>query len=154
MTHDTQDTPDTITDQEVDRKTLESLLAQAAGKPLSFQDCDFQGADFSRLDLRGARFTACAIATTSFQGATLADTTWVRCRGGQANFASVDASDAVFHGGSLRNANLKLVRFEGADLREADLGGIDLTAAARLAGATISKTQAATLLAELRINVV
>jgi len=31
---------------------------------------------------------------------------------------------------------------------------LDLTAAARLAGATISKTQAAALLAELRISVV
>jgi fluoroquinolone resistance protein len=46
------------------------------------------------------------------------------------------------------------VRFEGADLREADLGGIDLSAAARLAGAAISKTQAAALLAELRITVI
>ena len=65
-----------------------------------------------------------------------------------------DFRDTVFHGGSLRNATLKNARFEGADLREADLGGIDLSAAARLAGAAISKTQAATLLAELRITVI
>ncbi|MNL38130.1 Pentapeptide repeats (8 copies) [compost metagenome] len=71
-----------------------------------------------------------------------------------ADLAGSDFRDTVFHGGSLRNANLKNVRFEGADLREVDLSGIDLTVAARLAGATISKAQAAVLLAELRISVI
>ena len=83
----TQDPIETVTDSHVDRKAIEALIERAAGNPLSFQDCDFQDADFSRLDLRGARFTACAIANASFQGATLADTSWVRCRGGQASFA-------------------------------------------------------------------
>ncbi|MCY1195097.1 hypothetical protein D9M72_64100 [compost metagenome] len=76
----TQDAIETVTDREVDRKAMEALIERAADNPLSFQDCDFQGADFSRLDLRGAHFTACAIANASFQGATLADTSRVRCR--------------------------------------------------------------------------
>ena len=57
----TQDAIDTVTDLEVDRKAMEALIERAAGNPLSFQDCDFQDADFSRLDLRGAQFTACAV---------------------------------------------------------------------------------------------
>ncbi len=89
--------------------------------------------------MRGISFRKCALQQLDFSDADL---------------TGCDLRDTVFHGGSLRNATLKNVRFEGADLREADLGGIDLSAAARLAGAAISKTQAAALLAELRITVI
>ena len=76
----------------------------------------------------------------------------------QLNFSEADLSgsdfrEAVFIGGSLRNAHLKLARFEGADLREADIGGLKLLDARLFKGATISFNQAADLLGELGITV-
>ncbi len=92
----TRQSPETVIGQALDRQAMQALIERADGQPLAFDDCDFQEADLSRLDLRGARFTACAIAGASFQGATLADSVWRRCRGGQAVFASDDASEALF----------------------------------------------------------
>jgi uncharacterized protein YjbI with pentapeptide repeats len=44
-------------------------------------------------------------------------------------------------------------RFDGADLRGADLGGLRLVDASLFRGATISREQAAQLLAELGLNI-
>src|ERR1700751_3418061 len=86
-----------VTEATLTRADVERLLAAngAAGvankagykEPLHFTDCDFEGADLSRLDLRGAEFHRCTIVETSFFGATLSHTRWVRCRGRQADFA-------------------------------------------------------------------
>lgn len=70
----TQQSMDVVSGLAVDRQAMQAMIDQAQDRPLAFEDCDFEQADFSRLDLRGARFTACAIAGASFQGATLADT--------------------------------------------------------------------------------
>jgi uncharacterized protein YjbI with pentapeptide repeats len=59
----------------------------------------------------------------------------------------------VFEDCSLRDAMLAQSRFEGADLRGADLGGVKLEDAARFRGATISREQAGQLLSELGLNV-
>jgi uncharacterized protein YjbI with pentapeptide repeats len=59
----------------------------------------------------------------------------------------------VFEECSLRNANMTAGRFEGADLRSADLGGLRLFDAALFRGATISRAQAGALLSELGLNV-
>ena len=55
--------------------------------------------------------------------------------------------------GGLCNAHLKLARFEGADLRGADISGLKLVDAKLFRGATISLNQAAGLLGELGIAV-
>ncbi|MDE1012448.1 MAG: pentapeptide repeat-containing protein, partial [Paraburkholderia fungorum] len=73
------------------RSDVERLIAASAAgtkEPLHFTDCDFEGADLSRLDLRGAEFHRCTIVETSFFGAMLSHTRWVRCRGREADFAS------------------------------------------------------------------
>ena len=54
----TRQSMETVTGQALDRQAMQALIEQADGQPLAFDDCDFQEADFSRLDLRGARFTA------------------------------------------------------------------------------------------------
>ncbi|MDQ0086441.1 uncharacterized protein YjbI with pentapeptide repeats [Variovorax boronicumulans] len=72
----------------------------------------------------------------------------------EADLSGCDFREAVFEGGSLRNAHLKLARFEGADLREVDLGGLRLANAAQFKGATISHRQAASLVEELGLRVV
>ena len=61
--------------------------------------------------------------------------------------------DTLLIGADLRNAHPKLARFEGADLREADIGGLKLMDAKLFRGATISLNQAAELLGELGITV-
>jgi uncharacterized protein YjbI with pentapeptide repeats len=48
---------------------------------------------------------------------------------------------------------LKGARFDGADLREADLSGVRLVDAALFKGATISHLQAAVLITELGLRV-
>ena len=54
----TQQSMGTVTGLTLDRKAMQALIEQAQERPLVFEDCDFQQADFSRLDLRGARFTS------------------------------------------------------------------------------------------------
>ena len=70
-----------------------------------------------------------------------------------ADLSGCDFREAVFSGGSLRNAHMKLTRFEGADLREVDLGGLRLLDAKLFKGATISYKQASRLIAELGLSV-
>ena len=53
----------------------------------------------------------------------------------------------------LREASVTNARFEGADLRGADLGTLRLGDASRFKGALISKRQAADLLRELGLKV-
>ena len=70
-----------------------------------------------------------------------------------ADLSGCDFRDTIFLGGSLRNAHLKLTRFDGADLREVDLGGLKLFDAKLFRGATISHKQASELLGELGLSV-
>jgi uncharacterized protein YjbI with pentapeptide repeats len=199
-----------------------------------FEECDFQQADLSRLQLQDSSFRNCFVAEASFYAANLARTRWQRCRGGHADFESSDLVDARFEscdlnnaswrrarlasssyrgckltgsnfedvgqlglsfedclligadlrrmsfrkaklagldfsdadlsgcdfreavfeaGGSLRDAHIKDTRFDHADLREADLGGLKLANAKLFVGATISPRQAAELVGALGLNV-
>ncbi|PVM72348.1 pentapeptide repeat-containing protein [Caulobacter radicis] len=70
-----------------------------------------------------------------------------------ADLAGCDFRDAVFLDCSLRDANLSQARFEGADLRCADLGSLRLADASRFKGAIISKAQASLLLSGLGLKV-
>ncbi|MFN3337202.1 MAG: pentapeptide repeat-containing protein, partial [Thermomicrobium sp.] len=49
-----------------------------------------------------------------------------------------DFRDAVFRGGSLRNAVTRLTRFEGADLRDTDISGLNVMDAKHFKKAVIS----------------
>ena len=60
----------------------------------------------------------------------------------------------MFEGGSLRDAHLKNARFDGADLRSVDLGGLRLAQLGQsFKGAVLSADQAAMLVSELGIRV-
>ncbi|MDB5686217.1 MAG: hypothetical protein JWR77_806, partial [Rhizorhabdus sp.] len=72
---------------------------------------------------------------------------------GQADLRKCDFRQAAFEECSLRDAVLHGSRFEGADLRGCDLGGLRLTDASLFRGATISREQAGGLLAELGLKV-
>lgn len=114
----------TVSNETLARADIERLIADAAG-PLRFEDCDLESADLSRLNLRGAVFERCAIMETSFFGATLAQSRWIRCRGRQANFGSADLVDANFQSSDLNNtswrrAKLGSVKFKGCKLTGAN----------------------------------
>jgi uncharacterized protein YjbI with pentapeptide repeats len=71
-----------------------------------------------------------------------------------ADLSGCDFRDAVFEDGcSLRDAHIQDTRFDAADLREADLGGLKLGNAKLFAGATISMRQAAELVRALGLHV-
>jgi uncharacterized protein YjbI with pentapeptide repeats len=97
-----------VTDAALTRAEVERLIAASlAGNkaPLHFTACDFEGVDLSRLDLHGAEFHRCTIVETSFFGAALSHTRWVRCRGREADFASADLVDAaLFKGATISHA--------------------------------------------------
>ena len=64
-----------------------------------------------------------------------------------AELSGCDFRDAVFEGGSLRNAHTRLTRFEGADLRGTDISGLNVMDAKHFKKAVISQRQAAAALA-------
>jgi uncharacterized protein YjbI with pentapeptide repeats len=70
----------------------------------------------------------------------------------QADLRKADFREVNFEECSLRDANLGGARFDKADLRGADLGGLRLDDASLYRGATISRAQAAQLLAELGLK--
>lgn len=106
------------------RDDVQGLIA-AHALPLHFVDCDFEGADLSRVDLRGVAFERCTIVETSFFGATLSHSRWTRCRAREADFGSADLVDAAFRSSDLNNtswrrAKLASVAFHGCKLTGAN----------------------------------
>ena len=111
----------------------EIVACAAEGQPVLVQDFDLAGFDLAGLNLAGWRFHRCGMKGARWTRAIL--------------------HGAVFEGSCLREAALTGARFEEADLRGADVGGLKLSDAARFRGATISRAQAADLLAELGLQV-
>ena len=70
---DMSSTTPPITDQTLSRQDLEALLAGRTAA-LTFERCDFDDADLSRLDLRDCIFLRCTAAGASFARAQLGDT--------------------------------------------------------------------------------
>jgi uncharacterized protein YjbI with pentapeptide repeats len=124
----------TLTRADVERLTAANHAGAEAGhhEPLHFTDCDFEGVDLSRLDLRGAEFHRCSIVETSFFGAALSHTRWVRCRGRQADFASADLVDAAFQSSDLNNTSWRRAKLASASFRGCKLTGANFEACAAL----------------------
>ena len=122
---------------------------RAALSSTTFQDCKLTGAQIVDARTFGLVFEASLLIDTNlhklsfrrmplnhldFQGADLTET---------------DFREALLTGCNLRDENVTNARFEGADLRGADLGNLRLIDATRFKGAIISKRQAAALLSGL-----
>lgn len=117
-----------IADQSLGRRDLLALLGASSGELLRFVRCDFESADLSRLDLRGARFEDCQLAEASLERSVLADTVWRGCKARQANFHLADLSDAKFERCDLNmsqwaRAKLASVAFVEVKLTGAQFGG-------------------------------
>ncbi|HZZ09086.1 MAG TPA: pentapeptide repeat-containing protein [Paraburkholderia sp.] len=124
----------TVADATLARADVERLIAanQASNQPLHFTDCDFEGADLSRLDLRGAQFERCTIVETSLFGAALSHTRWVRCRARQADFASTDLVDAAFQSSDLNNTSWRRAKLASASFHSCKLTGANFEACTAL----------------------
>ena len=120
-----------IASQTLDRTQVEALLA-GASSALVFEDCDFELADLSRLDLSGCRFTRCSLVETSFFGAGLSGTQWRNCRGRQADFGAADLHDASFRSCDLNNTSWRRAKLASAAFRESKLTGATFEQAATL----------------------
>ena len=120
------------------------------GAEVNWQRCVFNGLDFQKVDLTGAR-----LRDASFFRANLSHSDLSKIRGFRAKFVNAvmrevklyeaklseaDFTKADLTGASLAKADLRRVRFFGAILRNADLTGARLTGAdltrADLSGAT------------------
>src|ERR1700761_2072167 len=124
-----------VIDATLTRTDVERLIAATianGNEPLHFTDCDFEGADLSRLDLRSAEFHRCTIVETSFFGAMLSHSRWVRCRGREADFASADLVDAAFQSSDLNNTSWRRAKLASASFRGCKLTGANFEACTAL----------------------
>ncbi|WP_332118137.1 pentapeptide repeat-containing protein [Azorhizobium caulinodans] len=139
----------------------------------TFRNSDFNNAVFRRTKLASTHFSDCKLTGIQVSAASALGLVFVRClliaaqlRGlsfrrqdldgldfQDADLSEADFREAVLTNCSLRDAHVARARFEGADLRGTDLGGLKLADAGRFRGATISKAQAADLLAGLGLRV-
>jgi len=111
----------TIEGESLDRPRIEQLLREDA--ILVFEDCDFSGADLSRLDLQEASFRNCALLEASFYAGNLARTRWQRCRAGHADFESADLVDAAFASSDLNNTIWRRAKLASCRYRSCKLTG-------------------------------
>lgn len=111
-----------IVGQTISRLQMVSLIANAK-TPLIFDGCDFEAADLSRLNMRGFEFKNCTFMETSLYAAALSQTTWVSCRGRQANFEAADLVDAKFQSSDLNNTNWRRARLSSVSFKGCKLTG-------------------------------
>lgn len=126
-----------------------SSLAHARFSRCKLMGADLQDAKTWGLSLEEAVLTLAKLAKVSFRKLALH-----RIDFSEAQLLDCDFRETVFEECSLRDAVLVNCRFERADLRGADLGGIGLADAKAFRGAIISKAQAAVLVRELGLDVV
>jgi uncharacterized protein YjbI with pentapeptide repeats len=119
-----------------------------------FEDCKLTGADIAEARTLGLVFERCLLINARLRGLSFRRTSLEGIDFQDAELIGADFREAVLVGCSLRDANVADARFEGADLRGADLGNLRLADASRFKGAIISKQQAAALLSGLGLRVV
>ena len=112
-----------------------------------------KGADLTDARMMDVHFEETLLINAKLPGHSFRKQKLVRVDFSQADLRKCDFREAVLDACSLRDANVTACRFEGTDLRGADLGGIRLIDAAPYRGAIISREQAGQLLAELGLKV-
>jgi fluoroquinolone resistance protein len=152
--------------------------SQADFSSADVTDAQFEHCDLSNTKWRGARISAARFASCKLTGGQFQDVTALGVSVSHSllvnaylrglsfrrqtlegvNFEGADVAQCDFREAqllecSLREANIAHARFEGADLRGADLGAIRLADAGRFKGAMISKAQATLLLSGLGLKV-
>jgi fluoroquinolone resistance protein len=120
----------------------------------SFEDCKLTGADFTEAKSLGVRFANTLLVSTKLPGFDFRKEKLVGVDLSSADLAKCDFRETVFENSSLREAIIDQARFQDADLRGADLGGLAiLSQAGRFKGAVVSAAQAELILSETGIKV-
>jgi len=119
----------------------------------AFRRCKLTGANLRETKSLNATFEETLLGSAQMPGFSFRKARLKKLDFELADLTKCDFRDAVFEDCILRDASLVDCRFEGADLRGADLGGIRLLNAKQFKGATISRAQAGQLLEELGLKV-
>ncbi|MBO9134471.1 pentapeptide repeat-containing protein (plasmid) [Rhizobium sp. B230/85] len=130
--------------QTVEGKTLDRAAAKhlaSSGTTMRLVDCNLEEADLSRLNFSGWLFEACNVKKAIFTGSILEATTWIRCKGGLADFKACNLSEARFEGSDFNNSS-----FRGATLTDATFTRCKLTGATLSECKTLNLTMDGTLL--------
>ena len=120
-----------IRHQSFDRAALEACMADNPGVRV-FENCSFDGGDFSRMDLRGLQFVLCTLAEASWYAADLSQTQWTGCRGRQADFESASMTDAKFVNCDLNNTKWRRAKLSSASFKGCKLTGAHFVEVAAL----------------------
>ncbi len=142
---------------------VDAVIVASDFNNTQFRQAALTSATFRRSKLTGADFTDARMVDFTLEEVLAVDARLPKVSFRDQRLTQVDLSgallegadfrDAIFEDCSLRDAQLLRARFEGADLRGTDLGGIRLGDAAHFRGAIISRAQATTLLKELGLRV-
>lgn len=130
-----------------------AMLRRSTLEEARFLRCKCTGADFSEVKAITLHIEETLLIDARLAGLSFRKAQLVRVDFSRSDLRKCDFRMTSFEACSLREAQTHGARFEQADLRGADLGGIGLGDAARFRGATISREQAAQLLAEVGLNV-
>jgi len=120
---------------------------------VAFEGCKMLGVDFTDTTTNELAFKECNLGLSQMQKITLRDAILTAVNFDQADLTCGDFRNALFDECSLRESNVSEANFQGADLRNSDLGGLQMSDARRFKGAIISKRQAADLLGQLGLKV-
>lgn len=129
------------------------VLRRSTLTAATFERCKLTGADLSDAKALDVRFEEVLLIHAKLPGYSFRKQSLKKIDFGQADLRKCDFRDTTFEACSLRDAVMTGSRFDGADLRSADLGGLRLIDASLFRGATISREQAGQLLSELGLNV-
>lgn len=154
-------------DRHAARRSVADLTEQLitrTGRGLQLSDSDLGGLDLSGFDLRSAQLSRAVLHSTKLVGADLSDAVMIcpgmertdltraslrqayihalaaqTCRFDDADLTGLrDATGSLFHGCSMRGAQLSGAHLAGATFYQCDLSGSDLSAAA-LQGAAVNE---------------
>lgn len=129
----------TVEGETLDRDAIKRLAS--SGTTMRLVDCDLEDTDLSRMDFSGWIFEACNVKKAIFTGSLLEDTSWIRCKGGMADFRACSLSEARFEGSDFNNSS-----FQGATLTDATFTRCKLTGANLSESKTLNLTMDRTLL--------
>lgn len=129
------------------------VLRRSTITAATFERCKLTGSDLSEAKALNVHFEETLLIHAILPGFSFRKQTLKKIDFGQADLRKCDFRATIFEECSLRDSIMTGSRFDAADLRGADLGGLKLVDASQFRGATISREQAGQLLSELGLNV-
>lgn len=133
-----------IEDRAIERDEMARL--SVTGHAHRLVGCTLEAVDLSRLNLAGWMFEGCNVKKANFTGASLEATTWIRCKGGLAEFRACHLTESWIEATDFNNSN-----FQGATLTDAVFARCKLTGANLSEAKTVNLALDGTLLSQARL---